>query len=133
MMTMTTYLADSSAWIDYLRRADSPLRPHVRDNTAGHTEPVAMELLSGTTSETSAREVERLLRRSPLLAFDSAADFPAATEIRRRALREGLRVGGIDCLVLAVASRCAATLITRDRPQAALASAFGISAVLLHA
>lgn len=99
MMTMTTYLADSSAWIDYLRRVDSPLRPHVRDNTAGHTEPVAMELLSGTTSETSAREVERLLRRSPFMAFDSAADFPAATDIRRRALRKGLRVGGIDCLV----------------------------------
>lgn len=132
-MMMTTYLADSSAWIDYLRRADSPLRPHVRDNTAGHTEPVAMELLSGTTSEASSREVERLLRRSPFMAFDSAADFPAATEIRRRALREGLRVGGIDCLILAVAGRRGTTLITKDRSQAALASAFGISAVLLDA
>lgn len=132
MMTMTTYLADSSAWIDYLRRADSPLRPHVRDNTAGHTEPVAMELLSGTTTDTASREVERLLRRSPFMAFDSAADFPAATEIRRRALREGFRVGGVDCMILAVAGRRGATLITKDRPQAALASACGISAVLLH-
>lgn len=128
---MTTYLADSSAWIDYLRRAESPLRPYVRDNTAGHTEPVAMELLSGTTSEASARDVERLLRRSPFMAFDSAADFPAATKIRRRALREGLRVGVIDCLILAVASRRGTTLITTDCPQAALASSLGISAVLL--
>ena len=133
MMTMTTYLADSSAWIDYLRHADSPLRPHVRENTAGHTEPVAMELLSGTTAESSFREVERLLRRSPFMAFDSAADFPAATEIRRRALRQGLRVGSIDCLILAVAGRLGTTLITRDRPQAALASVLGINAVLLDA
>lgn len=92
-----------------------------------------MELLSGTTSQASSREVERLLQRSPFVAFDSAADFPAATEIRRRALRQGLDVGSIDCLILAVAGRRGTTLITKDRPQAALASVLGISAVLLDA
>ena len=132
MMTMTIYLADTSVWIDYLRHSNSPLRPHVHDNSAGHTEPVAVELLSGTTSEASTREVDRLLRRSPLLAFDSVADFPAATEIRRRALREGLRVGVIDCLILAVAGRRAATLITRDRPQATLGNLLGIGVVRLE-
>ena len=131
MTTMTTYLADSSAWIDYLRRTDSPLRPHVQDNTAGHTEPVAMELLSGTTSGDAAREVERLLKRSPFIAFNAAADFHTATELRRRALRDGLRVGSIDCLILAVASRHGATLITRDRPQAELARSLGLRVELL--
>ena len=132
MMTMTTYLADSSAWIDFLRRRGSRLHSFIRDNSAGHTEPVAMELLSGTLSDDSARDVERLLRRSPFMGFDSAADFPAATTLRHEAQRRGLRVGGIDCMILAVAGRCGATLITRDRPQAALASALGMSAVLLQ-
>ena len=91
-----------------------------------------MELLSGTLSDDSARDVERLLRRSPFMGFDSAADFPAATTLRHEAQRRGLRVGGIDCMILVVTGRCGATLITRDRPQAALASAFGMSAVLLQ-
>jgi predicted nucleic acid-binding protein len=126
MMTMTTYLADSSAWIDYLRRRDSRLHTFMRDNSAGHTEPVAMELLSGTLSDDSARDVERLLRRSPFMAFDSAADFPAATTLRQEALRRGLRVGGIDCMILAVAARCSTPLITTDRPQAELAASMGL-------
>lgn len=133
MMTMTTYLADSSAWIDYLRRRDSRLHSFIRDNSAGHTEPVAMELLSGTLSDDSARDVERLLRRSPFMAFDSAADFPAATTLRHEALRRGLRVGGIDCMILAVAARCGTTLITKDRPQASLGDVFGIDTLVLEA
>ena len=128
---MTMYLADSSAWVDYLRHADSPLRPHVRNNTVGHTAPVAMELLSGTTSDDAVREVERLLQRSPHLPFDAAADFPAATELRRRALREGLRVGVVDCMILAVATRHGASLITKDRPQGVLARSLGLRVELL--
>ena len=128
---MITYLADSSAWIDFIRRPDSSLRRYVEDNTAGHTEVVAMELLSGTVTERDSVDVERLLLRSPLLAFDSTSDFLAATDLRRAALRNGLRVGVVDCMILAVAGRYDVPLITKDRPQAALGSALGVKTLVL--
>lgn len=129
---MTTYLADSSAWIDFIRRPESALRRYVKDNTAGHTEVVAMELLSGTATERDSVDVERLLLRSPLLAFDSTSDFPAAIELRRQALRRGLRVGALDCMILAVAARYDVPLITKDRPQAELARTLRLRVELLH-
>lgn len=128
---MITYLADSSAWIDYIRSPESALRRYVEDNTAGHTEVVAMELLSGTATERDSVNVERLLLRSPLLAFDSTSDFLAATDVRRAALRTGLRVGVVDCMILAVAGRNDVPLITRDRPQAVLAQSLGLRVELL--
>lgn len=128
---MITYLADSSAWIDYIRSPESALRRYVEDNTAGHTELVAMELLSGTATERDSVNVERLLLRSPLLAFDSTSDFLAATDVRRAALRTGLRVGVVDCMILAVAGRNDVPLITRDRPQAVLAQSLGLRVELL--
>jgi predicted nucleic acid-binding protein len=131
MMTMTTtYLADTSIWIDFLRREGSTLRPFVAANTAGHSEPVSMKLLAGSRTADARREVERLLLRSPLLQFDSASDFDAATELRRSALGQRLRVGLVDCMILAVAGRHGVPLLTLDRGQAALAQSHGIPVTL---
>ena len=131
MMTMTTCLADSSAWIDFIRQPSSALRDFVEDNSAGHTEAVAMELLSGTSSARDSLEVERLLLRSPLLSFDITSDFTAATQLRRTALRRRLRVGIVDCMILAVAARHGVPLLTRDRAQAELATSVGLRAELI--
>ena len=131
MMTMTTtYLADTSIWIDFLRREGSTLRPFIAANTAGHSEPVSMELLAGSRTADARREVERLLLRSPLLQFDSASDFDAATELRRSALSQRLRVSLVDCMILAVAGRHGVPLLTLDRGQAALAQSHGIPVTL---
>lgn len=128
---MTTYLADSSAWIDYLRHSTSPLRDFIHGSDVAHTEPVAMELLSGTRDRTEFTRVARMLSGTALLQFDSVPDFPAATEFRRTALRERLRVGTVDCMILAVASRYGVTLITKDRPQAQIARSLGLRVELL--
>ena len=131
MMTMTTtYLADTSIWIDFLRREGSTLRPFIAANTAGHSEPVSMELLAGSRTADARREVERLLLRSPLLQFDSASDFGAATELRRSALSQRLRVGLVDCMILAAAGRHGVPLLTLDRSQAELAARHGIPVTL---
>jgi predicted nucleic acid-binding protein len=127
----TTYLADTSIWIDFLRREASTLRPFIAANTAGHSEPVSMELLAGSRTADARREVERLLLRSPLLQFDSASDFGAATELRRSALSQRLRVGIVDCMILAVAGRHGVPLLTLDRSQAELAARHGIDAQML--
>jgi len=128
---MTTYLADSSLWIDYLRDPSSPLRDFIDASEVTHTEPVAMELLSGTRDQTEFIRVTRMLRGTPLVQFDSASDFASATELRRRALRETLRVGIVDCMILAVAARHDVPLLTRDRAQAELATSVGLRAELI--
>lgn len=132
MMTMTTTcLADSSIWIDYIRRERSPLGPFIADNTAGHSEPVAMEILAGARTVEARLDVERLLLRSPLIQFDCASDFIAAADLRRSALQRGLRVSVVDCMILAVAARNGVPLLTLDRGQAALGRAHGVQVQVL--
>jgi predicted nucleic acid-binding protein len=131
-MTMTTYLADSSVWIDFLRRPGARLRDFIVNEEIAHSEPVSMEVLSGARDRPEIERVQRMLLGTPLLQFDSASDFGAATELRRSALHQRLRVGVIDCMILAVASRYGVPLLTLDRGQAALAHAHGISARVLE-
>jgi len=128
---MTTYLADSSAWIDFLRRPTARLKDFFLDEEVAHSEPVAMEVLSGARDGSEIERVQRMLLGTPLLKFDSASDFGAATELRRSALRQRLRVGVIDCMILAVAARHGVPLLTLDRGQAKLATRHGIDARLL--
>lgn len=130
-MTMTTYLADSSVWIDFLRRPGARLRDFIVNEEITHSEPVSMEVLSGARDRPEIERVQRMLLGTPLLQFDSASDFGAATDLRRSALRLQLRVGIIDCMILAVAARHGAPLLTLDRGQAALAEAHGVPARLL--
>lgn len=132
MMTMTTTcLADTSIWIDYIRRKTSSLGPFIADNTAGHSEPVATELLAGARTVDARRDVERLLLRSPLIQFDSASDFIAAADLRRSALQRGLRVGVVDCMIIAVAARHDVPLLTLNSGQATLAQAHRVQAEIL--
>ncbi|MFM7597033.1 MAG: PIN domain-containing protein [Actinomycetota bacterium] len=133
MTTMSTFLADSSAWIDYLRNVQAPLRQFIDEGEIAHTEPVAMELLSGGRNDSEGDRVARMLSGTLLLQFDSVSDFPAATQLRRTAIRTGLRVGVVDCMILAVAGRYDVPLITKDRLQAELARSVCIRAELLPA
>jgi predicted nucleic acid-binding protein len=130
-MTMTTYLADSSVWIDFLRRPGARLRDFIVNEEIAHSEPVSMEVLSGARDRPEIERVQRMLLGTTLLQFDSASDFGAATDLRRSALSQRLRVGVIDCMILAVAARHAVPLLTLDRGQAALAQSHGLSATVL--
>lgn len=130
-MTMTTYLADSSVWIDFLRRPGARLRDFLLNEEIAHSEPVSMEVLSGARNRPEIERVKRMLVGTTLLQFDSASDFGAATELRRSALSLRLRVGVVDCMILAVAGRYGVPLLTLDRGQAALAEAHGVQARLL--
>ncbi|MFM1966026.1 MAG: hypothetical protein RL134_1751 [Actinomycetota bacterium] len=130
-MTMTTYLADSSVWIDFLRRPAARSYDFIAGEEVAHSEPVTMEVLSGARDRAEIERVQRMLLGTPLLQFDSASDFGAATELRRSALSQRLRVGIVDCMILAVAGRFGVPLLTLDRSQAELAARHGIESRLL--
>jgi predicted nucleic acid-binding protein len=113
-------LADTSAWVEYLRATGSPTHLRLRDLIVGEgelatTEVVTMELLAGAGDSGEVAQLRRLLGRFELLPVEGLADYEAAAELYRRCRAGGETVRKLtDCLIAAVALRHAATLLHRD-------------------
>lgn len=122
---MTT-LADTSAWVEYLRATGSPAHLRLRRLIADGddlvtTEVVVMELLAGASNDELAR-LGRLLGRFELLPVQGLADFEAAAGLYRRCRRAGATVRKLtDCLIAVVAMRAGAALLHRDQDFEAIA------------
>jgi predicted nucleic acid-binding protein len=123
-------LIDSSAWIEFLRRTGSRANVEVRDLLRQHpgdvamTEPVAMELLAGATSDRAFEQIDKLSRGLRMLSVDASVDYRDAAIAYRAVRRSGHTVRKtIDCLIAAVAVRTGATLVHRDRDFDLLAAA----------
>ena len=114
-------LADTSAWVEFLRATGSPIHLRLRDLIAGDgdlatTEVVMMELLAGPTTQDGLVQLRRLLLRFQLLPVEGLADYEAAAELYRRCRAGGETVRNpTDCLIAAVAVRSGATLLHRDQ------------------
>ena len=114
-------LADTSAWVEYLRATGSPVHLRLRELIADEgelvtTEVVTMELLAGEASPEGVTRLRRLLGRFDVLAVEGLADYEAAAELHRRCRAGGETVRKLtDCLIAAVAVRAGATVLHRDR------------------
>ena len=113
-------LADTSAWVEYLRGTGSPVHRRLRELIEGDaalatTEVVHMELLAGAADADHVLQLRRLLGRFELLPLEGLADFEAAADLYRRCRVGGETVRKLeDCLIAAVALRHEATLLHRD-------------------
>jgi predicted nucleic acid-binding protein len=113
-------LADTSAWVEYLRATGSPVHLRLRDMIEGEsdlrtTEVVMMELLAGATTPERVTQLRRLLGRFDVLPVEGLADYEAAAALYRRCRAGGETVRKLtDCLIAAVAMRHGATLLHRD-------------------
>jgi predicted nucleic acid-binding protein len=113
-------LADTSAWVEYLRATGSPVHLRLRKLIADEgelatTEVVVMELLAGESSPEGVGRLRRLLGRFDVLSVEGLADYEAAAELYRRCRAGGETVRNLtDCLIAAVAVRTGATLLHRD-------------------
>jgi predicted nucleic acid-binding protein len=114
-------LADTSAWVEYLRATGSPVHLRLRRLIADEgdlvtTEVVMMELLAGETTPEGVARLRRLLGRFDLLPVEGLADYEAAAELHRRCRAGGETVRNLtDCLIAAVAVRHGAALLHRDQ------------------
>jgi predicted nucleic acid-binding protein len=114
-------LADTSAWVEYLRATGSPVHLRLRKLIADEgdlvtTEVVMMELLAGETTPEGVARLRRLLGRFDLLPVEGLAVYEAAAELYRRCRAGGETVRSLtDCLIAAVAVRSGATLLHRDQ------------------
>jgi len=113
-------LADTSAWVQYLRATGSPVHLRLRKLIANEgdlvtTEVVVMELLAGETAPEGVTRLRRLLGRFELLPVEGLADYEAAAELYRRCRTGGETIRNLtDCLIAAVAVRHGAILLHRD-------------------
>ncbi|MHB1194552.1 MAG: type II toxin-antitoxin system VapC family toxin [Longimicrobiales bacterium] len=120
-------IVDTSAWVEYLRRTESPedraLERAIRQGDALATPaPVVMELLAGCSNDEAAARIQRLLARFEILEVEGLADFEDAARIQRICRGKGETVRSmIDCLVAAMALREGRPLLARDRDYDAIA------------
>ncbi len=119
-------LADTSAWIEYLRRTESPVNHRFRElldqGNLGVTDPVMMEVLAGAPIEERARKLRRLLARCEFLPASGPTDYEQAAALYRACRRGGETIRALtDCLIAAVAIRVGVPLLHADSDFEALA------------
>lgn len=90
-------LADTSAWVEYLRGTGSEANVRLRELIEGDelatTDVVLMELLAGARDNAHRDELRGLLARCEFVATDGPRDFEDAAELYRPAV-EAARLCG---------------------------------------
>jgi predicted nucleic acid-binding protein len=125
-------LVDTSAWVEFDRATGSPVDARLTELIAttdevAVTEPVIMEVLAGARDDGRENDLRRLMQRFPLMRFDAAIDFDAATRIYRMCRRSGVTPRGmVDCMIAAVALRHGASLLANDTDLDRVADVMGI-------
>jgi predicted nucleic acid-binding protein len=125
-------LADTSAWVEFDRATGSAVDQRLTELIGNQgplavTEPVVMEIVAGARSDRRESDLRRLLLRFDLLRFDSVVDFDGAARIYRGCRRAGVTPRGLlDCLIVSVATRHAATLLAHDADMYRVAKVAGV-------
>jgi predicted nucleic acid-binding protein len=120
-------VADTSAWVEFLRRTQSPVHLRLRaliDEGAelAVTETVVMEVLAGARSRKHAEELRRHLLAFPVLTLRGLEGFDAAAGLYRACRAAGETVRELtDCLVAVPTIDAEATLLQADRDFEVLA------------
>jgi len=125
-------LTDTSAGVEYDRATGSAVDQRLlhliaADGPVAVTEPIVMEMLAGARTDEREDSLRRLLLRFELLRFDAAADFDGAVRVYRSCRAAGVTPRGmVDCMVMAVAWRCGATVLAHDADVDRAAGVVGI-------
>jgi predicted nucleic acid-binding protein len=120
-------LADTSAWIEFLRGRGTPahleLRTRLRSGDVAFTDPVQMEILAGARNRNQLIELSRLFFSLAYLPVAGRDDWDDAASMYRAARRAGFTVRSqLDCLIAAVAVRTGTPVLHHDADFARLAA-----------
>jgi predicted nucleic acid-binding protein len=120
-------LADTSAWIEYLRATESPLDLrldallHGRGRVAT-TDFIILEILAGARDNRERDRLKAMLYGCEYIRTLAPADYETAAEVHRACRRNGVTVRRLpDCLIAAVAMRAGAVLLHCDADFTAIA------------
>lgn len=121
-------IADTSAWVEYLRSTGSAVHLHLRQQVEHDAvllvpELVVMELLVGAADEQQARELSRLLHRFDVVPLAPMIDTEQAAALQRQCRRAGRTVRSMaDCMIGAMAIRLGAPVLHLDHDFDVLAA-----------
>jgi predicted nucleic acid-binding protein len=114
-------IADTSAWIEFLRRTGHPVGVRLRELIVqraelGVTEVIVMELLAGARRGNLARDLRSRLLTYPVMPLARLADFEEAAAIYRMCRDAGHSIRTIsDCLIAVPVLREGASLLHNDK------------------
>jgi predicted nucleic acid-binding protein len=125
-------VADSSAWVEYLRHTGSPTHLALRglldeDADLAVTEVVVMEVLAGARSAEHAEALRQELLRFPVLALRGLEDYEEAAALARACRAGGETLSAqVDCLVAVPAIQAGAAVLHADRDFEVIARHTGL-------
>jgi hypothetical protein len=128
-------LADSSAWIEYLRRTGSPAARALQALSADEDtllvgDLILFEVLQGAPSDGAADEVRQMMLRHAVVAIGSQVVAIAAAEHHRRLRALGITVrSSIDLLIGTFCIVNGHALLHRDRDFDAMERQLGLRVV----
>ena len=125
-------IADSSAWVEYLRGTGSPahlaLRNAVTRDEVVVPELVKAELLVGARSNDELRALQRMLEHFSVMLVAPRDDFDHAVALHLQCRSVGVTPRGlVDCTIAAMAMRAGLPVLHHDRDFAAIAPVAGLT------
>jgi predicted nucleic acid-binding protein len=120
-------LADTSAWVEFLRDTPHPANAGLARLLEDEaelvvTEVVVMELLAGARSGRHLRDLRSRLLSFPILPLEGLADYEEAAVIYRTCRAAGETIRGLaDCLIAVPAIRAGARVLHNDSDFEAIA------------
>jgi predicted nucleic acid-binding protein len=120
-------LADTSAWIEYLRATGSGVHLRLLEllrtgAPLAVTDVVLMEVVAGAADDAHRDRLRRLLAGCEYLPVEGPTDYLQAAQLHRTCRGQGVMIRRLaDCLIAVVAMRCGASLLHADRDFDAIA------------
>jgi len=120
-------LADTSAWVEYLRATGSRVHRTLRkvleaEERLATTEVVVMEVLAGARDDAHEDRLRRLLLGCQLLPLLGLSDYEDAAALYRRCRHAGETLRSLtDCLIAVAVMRSGAEMLHADRDFDAIA------------
>jgi predicted nucleic acid-binding protein len=120
-------LADSSAWIEFLRRTGSETNHRVAElieepASFATTDIVLMEILAGARDARHRDQLRRLLARGEFEPVEGPRDYEDAADLYRSCRAAGEAVRSLtDCVIACVAMRTGSELLHLDADFDAIA------------
>lgn len=119
-------LADTSAWVEFLRGTGSQTNIQLRELIGGDelvtTDVVLMEVLAGARDDARRDRLRALLYRCEFTPTRGPGDYETAADVYRTCRRAGHTVRALtDCLIASVALRGGLALLHADSDFDAIA------------